>query len=140
MMSKVHKSFRLDEEITAAVSTLATEGESEAATYARVIQAGIQFLKGKEAQHTSEAAQGRDDRNAALIASLQSHIETLRASNEELSGQLSIKDEQIRALSVLTAQAQELYGMATKTIEQPKDASKVGGQEKRRGFWARLFS
>ena len=151
-MGKVHKSFRIEEETAAAVSALAAEGETEAATYNRVIAAGVEALTRTAGGGETESAKeqpGETGQSAALIASLQSHIETLKAANEEISGQLRIKDKQIEALSVLTAQAQQATAKALEAPQQRQqdndgtDSAQSEGQqeqkEEKRGFWARLF-
>lgn len=153
-MAKVHKSFRFDEELAAAIATLAADGESEASTYSRVLAAGVAALMGERASR-GEQDKEADRESAALIAALESHIETLKADKAEMAAQVAIKDEQmavkdeqIRALSVLTAQAQELHGASvTKAIDQPARETETtdGNQgeaqsaEQRRGFWARIF-
>lgn len=147
-MAKVHKSFRIEEAIAAAVSDLANEGETEAATYNRVLSAGVAALTAS--QSDNEQPQGGGvNLTPELFESMQAHIDTLKAANEKLGEQLEVKDGQIRALSVLTAQAQELHGAAvTKAIEPPQDESETGGVdadgnqggEKRRSWWARLWS
>ena len=160
-MAKVHKSFRFDEEIWAGVSALAKDGETEAATFNRVLSAGVASLMTQRAGVGEEKTETNID--PAFVESLQAHIGTLKESNATLTAQLetkdeqikakdsqiSAKDEQIRALSVLTAQAQELHGAAvTKTIDQPQDENETGGAsadgnqdgEQRRGWWARLWS
>lgn len=136
-MAKVHKSFRVEEGLAAAVSALSAEGETEAATYNRVIAAGVEALQGGGDRQPKE---GAGDAGAALVSSLQAHIDTLRADNERLGAQLDVKDKQIEALSVLTAQAQQA---TAKAIEAPQpEAAEGGGQhveEKRRGWLSRLF-
>lgn len=142
-MGKIHKSFRVDEELAAAVSALGNEGETEAATYNRVISAGVEALSAHDDDGGGTQPQDEGNQGAALIASLQSHIETLKAANAELSGQMAIKDKQIEALSVLTAQAQQATTKALEAPQQQEQQSAQGGgnqgDETRRGFWARLF-
>jgi len=145
-MAKVQKSLRVNEDIAAAVTELAKEGETEAATYNRVLAAGVDALN-----QTDEGKQPQDGVNLTpeLFESMKAHIETLKANNEKLGEQLEVKDEQIRALSVLTAQAQELHGASvTKAIDQPARETETadGNQgenrsgEQRRSWWARLWS
>ena len=147
-MAKVHKSFRIEETIAAAVSGLANEGETEAATYNRVLAAGVAALTATQGDNEQPQGSGAT-LTPELFESMQAHIDTLKAANEKLGEQLEVKDEQIRALSVLTAQAQELHGAAvSKAIEPPQDESETGdvetdgnqGGEKRHGWWARLWS
>ena len=128
-MGKVHKSLRVDEATAARVSALGADGETEAATYNRVLAAGVDALERGEPSG--------DGQGAELVAALRAHIDTLKAANDELSGQMAVKDEQIHALSVLTAQAQQA---TAKALESPQ-ADESGGDDegKRRGIWARLF-
>ena len=140
-MGKVHKSFRVDEQLAAAVSALGAEGETEAALYNRVIAAGVEALS---AQGDDDVGQHRADSNqdAALISSLQGHIETLKAVNASLSEQMAVKDKQIEALSVLTAQAQQATAKALEAPQQPQagdDGADTAAEEQKRGFWARFF-
>ena len=145
-MAKVQKSLRVNEDIAAAVTELAKEGETEAATYNRVLAAGVDALN-----QTDDGKQPQDGVNLTpeLFESMKAHIETLKANNEKLGEQLKVKDGQIRALSVLTAQAQELHGASvTKAIDQPAretetadgNQGKNSGGEQRRSWWARLWS
>ena len=133
---RVHKTIRLERDLAESVKALSVEGETETATYCRVLSAGVEALRGTE-QRPRESA---GDASGALVASLQAHIETLRADNERLGAQLDVKDKQIEALSVLTAQAQQA---TTKAIEAPQPEPEAGGghqvEEKRRGWLSRLF-
>ncbi len=132
-MARVQKSLRFDSDLAAAVSSLSREGESEAATYGRVLAAGVEALKAGD-QDGMEAERPAGD-SAAAIAFLQAHIKTLQETNDVYRSQLEMKDDQIRALSVLAGQAQELQGRtAAKAID-------TGDTETRskRGWWSRLF-
>lgn len=154
-MGKLHKTLRIEEADAARVSALRAEGESEAAAYARIISAGLEALEG--AGSREEAVTGDQ---GALVRSLSEHIDTLKAANEELSGQLSVKDSQIEALTAITKEAQTitqaaqmLDGYGRKQIaetgagdvvdvpEQAQEAETTASQEepKRRGLFARLF-
>lgn len=144
-MAKVQKSLRVNEDIAAAVTKLAKEGETEAATYNRVLAAGVDALSQADG---GEQPQDGANLTPELFESMRAHIETLKASNEKLGEQLEVKDGQIRALSVLTAQAQELHGASvTKAIDQPAretetadgDRGESGDGERRRSWWARVF-
>lgn len=142
---KVHKTLRLRRELADSIKALSIEGESETATYCRVLSAGVDALRGGE-RHDGGGETEQQPMNAtqeaALVSSLQEHIETLKRTVDELSGQMAIKDKQIEALSVLTAQAQQA---TTKALDTPQatQSGEDGGQavttEPRRGFWARLF-
>ena len=142
-MARVHKSFRIEETLAAAVSGLANEGETEAATYNRVLSAGVAALTASRDEDEDEQPKdGGATLTPELFESMQAHIDTLKATNEKLGEQLEVKDEQIRALSVLTAQAQELHGASvTKAIDQPKadEAENSEQGEKKTSFWSRWF-
>ena len=150
-MGKLHKTLRIEEDTAARVDALKAEGESEAAAYARVICAGLDALEG--AGSGEEAATGGDQ--AALVRSLTEHIDTLKTTTEELSGQLRVKDSQIEALTAITQAAQALDGYGRKqlaepsetdVIEVPEEAGTANEQRnesqeepKRRGLFSRLF-
>lgn len=142
-MGKLHKTLRIEEADAARVSALRAEGESEAAAYARVISAGLDALEGGESRE--EAATGDQ---GALVRSLSEHIDTLKAANEELSAQITIKDRHIETLTDITKAAQTLEGLAHKQLADPsagggapEQAQEGETQEepKRRGLFARLF-
>lgn len=144
----IKKSLRIEEATAGRVAALQAEGESEAAAYARIISAGLEALEG--AGSREEAVTGDQ---SALVRSLSEHIDTLKAANEELSGQLAIKDRHIETLTEITKAAQALEGMAHKQLAEPstgdvidvperaQEAESLGSQEepKRRGLFARLF-
>lgn len=134
-MAKVHKSLRIEAELAERVTALRDGEEAEAATYNRVIAAGVDAL-GKPQAEAQETESG------ALVDSLSDHIETLKRQNAELSSQLRIKDEQLEALTTITKQAQTLQAIEThKAIEAPKQEAQAVEVEQveKRGFWARLF-
>lgn len=141
---KVHKTLRLKRELADSIKDLSIEGESETATYCRVLSAGVDALRGGDHHDDGETDQQpmNATQEAALVSSLQEHIETLKRTVDELSGQMAIKDKQIEALSVLTAQAQQA---TTKALDAPQatQSGEDGGQatttEPRRSFWSRLF-
>lgn len=125
-MAKVHKSLRIDEGLASRVSALAEDGESEAAAYSRVIEAGVDALSGEA-----------DARASSLAGALSDHIDSLKA-------QLAAKDEQIKALSALADQSQRLQAMAeTKALEAGESAEQAATQERERirglGAWDRLM-
>lgn len=130
-MAKVHVSLRIDSALAEQVANLAAEGESATATYARVIEAGIRSMGDQGGMETERPAGD----GAAAIAFLQAHIRTLQETNGVYKSQLEMKDDQIRALSVLAGQAQELQGRTAKAID-------TGDTETRskRGWWSRLFA
>ena len=124
-MAKVHESLRIDEGIAGRVLALSEEGESKAATYGRVLAAGLDALEGaRGGEPRTEHGEGQ---GAA------SELETLRDYAATLKEQLKVKDEQIATLTRITEQAQTLHAYTTeaRAIEAPR--------EERSGFWARLF-
>lgn len=145
-MGKLHKTLRIEAELAERIDALKEAGESEAATFTRILEAGAQTLEGGSPEATG-TAQGE------LVASLQEHIDTLKAANEELSAQLSIKDRHIETLTDITKAAQALEGLAHKQLTggsedigaEPIAATPAGSPETpkeeqgRRGFFARLF-
>lgn len=151
-MGKLHKTLRIEEGTAARVDALKAEGESEAAAYTRVICAGLDALEATGSG--GEAATDGDQ--AALVRSLTEHIDTLKATTEELSGQLRVKDSQIEALTAITQAAQALDGYGrkqltepseTEVIEVPEEAGTANEQRntasqeepKRRGLFSRIF-
>ena len=146
-MGKVHKTLRIEAELAERIDALKEAGESEAAAFTRILEAGAQTLEGGSPEAT-ETAQGGE-----LVASLQEHIDTLKAANEELSAQLSIKDRHIETLTDITKAAQALEGLAHKQLAggsedigaepiaaTPADSPETPKEEQgRRGFFARLF-
>lgn len=143
-MGKVHKTLRIEAELAERIDALKEAGESEAAAFSRILEAGAQTLEG--GSDTPEAAQGGE-----LVTSLQEHIDTLKAANEELSAQLSIKDRHIETLTDITKAAQALEGLAHKQLTggedieaepittAPAGADKPKEEQGRRGLFARLF-
>lgn len=113
-MAKVHKTLRLDEELADRAKAAQRPGESEAATLARLIEAGLDSLEG---------TQGR----SALVAALEANISDLRQ-------QVAIKDGQIEALQGITKAAQALHGASevahVKSLEDGKQP----------GRWARAWA
>ena len=137
---KVHKTLRIERDLAERVEARGIEGESATATYCRVLEAGVKALEtAQDGGQADEGTQTAGDASQALITSLQSHIDTLKGANAELSAQLAIKDKQIEALSVLTAQAQQ---NTTKMLDVPQSEHSENTQdtgEEKRGFWARVF-
>lgn len=126
-MAKVHKTARLDEDLAAKVAQAAKDaGESESATIARLIEAGLRADEGPAGQSPPGDA-------GEVARALERNNEDLRGMVESLRAQLETKDEQIQALTRLTDQAQTLHAMdGAKALED-------GEGKKRRGLLARLF-
>jgi len=114
-MGKVHKSLRIEQELAVRVTALQAEGESEAATYSRVIEAGVARL---------EEPAGRDAGGGGeVVEYLREHIVTMKDEIETLKAQLNIKDEQLHAMTVIVEQAQTLHAMTgTKALQEPAAA------------------
>ena len=114
-MAKVHKTLRLEEGLADRAKAAQHPGESEAATLARLIEAGLDTLEG---------TQGSD---SALVAALEANISDLRQ-------QVAIKDDQIKALEGITKAAQALHGASevahVKSLEDGKQP----------GRWARAWA
>lgn len=122
MGDKVHKSLRIDADLAERVSALRADGETETAAYLRAIEAGVTALESGNDQE----AEG--DRKGPQSASQQA-IDALTRTIDLLAEQLEAKDEQIRTLSALTNQAQQLHAMGEhKALE-----------DRRAGFLSRLF-
>ena len=132
---KVHKTLRIERDLADKVKALATGGETETAVYIRVISAGVEAL---QVQPDTDKDKEPAEAPSGLVEALSAHIDTLKADNERLAAQLDIKDRQIEALSVLTAQAQQT---TTKALEAPQEqqSDKDSDKQQRRGFFARLF-
>lgn len=130
-MAKVHVSLRLDGALAERVANLAAEGESTTAAYARVIEAGIRSIGDQDGMETEQPAGD----GAAAVAFLQAHIRTLQETNDVYKSQLEMKDDQIRALSVLAGQAQELQSRTAAKAMEAGD----GETGSKRGWWSRLF-
>ena len=139
-MSKVQKSLRIEEELAERIEALKEADESEAAAFSRILAAGASALEGSPEE--AETVQGGE-----LIESLQEHIGTLKAANEKLSAQLTIKDRQIETLTDVTKAAQTLEGMAYKQLEAAEpiqaeaeqSSEEIAPETKKQGFLARLF-
>ena len=126
MGDKVHKSLRIDVDLAERVSALRADGETETATYLRAIEEGVTALEGGIESGNDQEAEG--DRKGPQSASQQA-IDALTRTIDLLAEQLEAKDEQIRTLSALTNQAQQLHAMGDhKALE-----------DRRAGFFSRLF-
>ena len=116
-MAKVHKTLRLEEGLADRAKAAQRPGESEAATLARLIEAGLDSLEGTQG--------GSGD--SALVAALEANIADLRQ-------QVAIKDGQIEALQGITKAAQALHGASevahVKSLEDGKQP----------GRWARAWA
>ncbi len=129
--SRVHKSLRIGADLAERVTALKRDGESDSAAYSRVLEAGASALEACGVGDAASRVQGDTD-TSELIAELRAHLETAKEANAALLEQIGTKDEQIRALSVIAAQAQE---SATKALEAGADDK----EPKRRGLWSRFF-
>lgn len=110
---KRHKSLRIDEALDERIRALRSDGESDAAAYARVLAAGVAALEDGAAPAAAASSE------SALL----DYIETLKA-------QVAIKDEQIGALTRLTEQAQALQAVQA--------AKQLGDGSERLGAWQRF--
>lgn len=118
-MAKVQKSLRIDADLAERLRDLTQPGESEAATYNRVIEAGLDSLEHGELM-------AKAPKYEELLASKEEELERLRkaladsdaraqAATEQhawLKAQLETKDQQISA-------AQATAALAVQRIQQP---------------------
>lgn len=139
-MAKTHISLRVEEQLSARVSGMAEPGESMAATYNRVIRAGIEALEQPTGAESGSAAQ---DTATALIAAKDAHIAALEATLATLDEQLHTKDEQLQNLAKLTDQAQQLHALTapeTKAIAAESQTSKGEEQDAPQGLIERWMN
>lgn len=139
-MAKTHISLRIEEQLSARVSGMAEPGESMAATYNRVIRAGVEALEQPAGAEPDSAAQ---DAAAALIAAKDAHIAALEATLATLDAQLNTKDEQIEHLAKLTDQAQRLHALTapeTKAIAAESQTFKGEEQDAPQGLFERWMN
>lgn len=139
---KVHKSIRIDAGLAGRVSALRDGDESDAATYSRVILAGVETLEGRPVEE--DEAQVAPPSGDGVAEALRDHLETLKAQLSAATAQLATKDEQIAALTRLTEQAQTLHALeSAKALEAPQDRPQAVDEEQaeeRPGLWTRLRS
>ena len=140
-MGKVHKTFRLDEELAEGVSDLKAEGESESAVYSRIIKAGLDALEGRAQEQTQggKAAAGKEENPSSLQAVVDAqaaHIATLEKQVDTLTEQLATKDKQLDKWADVAKGAQQLHGASDVIHARQLDS---GDNKERRGIWARLF-
>lgn len=133
-MAKVHESLRIEEAIAERVKAQAKDGESKAATYGRVLSAGLEALEGdseaKAQEPEEQAARAAEEASAGEIEALRDYVETLKA-------QVEVKDRQIETLTRITEQAQTLHAFTErKNLEPPSDQRP---KERRRSWWSRHF-
>lgn len=101
-MAKVHKSYRLDEDTLARVTSWAEEhGITTTQAMEQLLAAGLDAQDGEERQEQEQA-------DADTRAMLGEHIRDLRATVSTLTAQIGEKDEQIRRLTDLADHAQVL--------------------------------
>lgn len=130
-MAKVHESLRIEEAIAERVKAQAKDGESKAATYGRVLEAGLETLEGV----TDHSAQEEQTERVAEEASA-GEVEALRDYVETLKAQVEVKDRQIETLTRITEQAQTLHAFTErKSLEQPQEQR----PKERRSLWQRIF-
>ena len=143
-MGKVHKTFRLDEELAEGVSDLKAEGESESAVYSRIIKAGLDALESAnqaEPGTPAEGGAGKEEASSppalqAVVDAQAAHIATLEKQVDVLTEQLSTKDKQLDKWADVAKGAQQLHGASDVIHAHQLDS---GDNKERRGIWARLF-
>lgn len=139
---KVHKSLRIDADTAERVRALVRDGESEASAYNRVLAAGLNAMECGAGKVADDAGSAHGDGGDAMRAVL----ETVAA----LRDQLSVKDEQIRALTglveqsqTIAKQSQQLHAMAeAKALPVERDTAQADERDVddgRRGWWSRRF-
>lgn len=116
-MAKVHKTLRIEEALAERVKEAKREGESEAAAYARLVEAALDAPK----------ATGQESDSSALVSALQANIDDLRQ-------QVAVKDGQISELQAITKAAQTLHGVSEAAHVKQLD----GGEE--RGRFSRAWA
>lgn len=146
---KVHKSLRIDRGLADRMAALRRDGESDTALYTRALEAGAEALEGGgrplEAEAEEPATEPGGDTEALEI--LRETVAMLKEDKEDLRRQLAEQADayrkQIDTLSVITTEAQTIAKQsqtlqAAQTVA-PKKLETAEENERRRGFWARLF-
>ena len=136
-MGKVHKTFRLDEELAEGVSDLKAEGESESAVYSRIIKAGLDALEsGNQAEPGTPAESGAGKEEASSLQALQAVIDAKNEHIASLEKQLQAQNEQVVAAinSLQASNAAQVTGdiVTAKLIER--------SEAKKQGRWARAWA
>ena len=136
-MGKVHKTFRLDEELAEGVSDLKAEGESESAVYSRIIKAGLDALESaNQAEPGTPAEGGAGKEEASSLQALQAVIDAKSEHIASLEKQLQAQNEQVVAAinSLQTSNAAQVAGdiVTAKLIEST--------EAKKQGRWARAWA
>lgn len=144
--ARVHKSLRVDAGLDARVRAQALDGESDAAAYSRVIEAGLSAMEGRRGDESGHAADDggqaatgvQDGGNAASDGA----TGPLAATIEALRAQLDAKDGQIAALTDLLGRSQDIASRAQALQAVTAKAVPAAGEgdgKRRRGLMARLF-
>ena len=136
-MGKVHKTFRLDEELAEGVSDLKAEGESESAVYSRIIKAGLDALESaNQAEPGTPAEGGAGKEEASSLQALQAVIDAKSEHIASLEKQLQAQNEQVVAAinSLQASNAAQVTGdiVTAKLIEST--------EAKKQGRWARAWA
>lgn len=133
-MARVHKSYRLDEETVARVTSWAEErGVTITQAMEQLLAAGLDAQDGEQEQAQATA-------DAEMRAMLGEHIRDLRATVSTLTAQVSEKDVQIRRLTDLADHAQALQAAQVRgqlmEAAEAVDVAHVGTQdETQRPSW-----
>lgn len=126
-MARVHKSYRLDEETVARVTSWAEErGVAITQAMEQLLAAGLDAQDGEQEQAQATA-------DAEMRAMLGEHIRDLRATVSTLTAQVSEKDVQIRRLTDLADHAQALQAAQVRgqlmEAAEAVDVAHVGTQD-----------
>lgn len=126
-MARVHKSYRLDEETVARVTSWAEErGVTITQAMEQLLAAGLDAQDGEQEQVQATA-------DAEMRAMLGEHIRDLRATVSTLTAQVSEKDVQIRRLTDLADHAQALQAAQVRgqlmEAAEAVDVAHVGTQD-----------
>ena len=126
-MARVHKSYRLDEETVARVTSWAEErGVTITQAMEQLLAAGLDAQDGEQEQAQATA-------DAEMRAMLGEHIRDLRATVSTLTAQVSEKDVQIRRLTDLADHAQALQAAQVRgqlmEAAEAVDVAHVGTQD-----------
>lgn len=145
-MAKVHRSYRIEEGLIERVREhAAAAGMTEGAAVAALLKRALDPLQAEAQEQdgttNTTASTHTEQESEALVAALEAHNETLRRQLEAAAKQMDIKDEQIRTLSRLTDQAQQLHAITeTKgALESAPAAAETEEREPKRGLFARIF-
>ena len=150
-MGKVQKTLRFEESQAERIRALQADGEAEAATIYRIMDAGLDALEsgnqaepgtpaegeaGKEEASSPPALQAVVDAQAAHIATLENQVDVLTEQLATKDVQLATKDKQLDKWADVARGAQQLHGASDVIHAHQLDS---GDNKERRGIWARLF-